>query len=85
MQYVQIVGLIAGVFTSVSSIPQLIKIIKEKKVEDLSVGMVIVLISGIAIWVYYGILRNDWPVILTNSFSFIINIILLILYKIYKK
>lgn len=85
MDHIQIVGLIAGVLTSVSSIPQLIKIIKKKEVEDLSVGMVLVLTCGIGVWIYYGILRKDWPVILTNSFSLLANITLLILYKIYKK
>ncbi|GAC1596160.1 MAG: lipid-A-disaccharide synthase N-terminal domain-containing protein [Ginsengibacter sp.] len=85
MTHVQLIGLAGGILTSFSSIPQLMKIIKEKEVEDISVGMVLVLITGISVWIYYGVLRNDWPVILTNSFSFIVNVLLLILYMKYKK
>lgn len=85
MDKTQIVGIIAGTLTSVASIPQLVKIIQKKKVEDISLGMVLFLILGISVWVYYGILRNDWPVIITNSFSLLVNITLLVLYKIFKK
>lgn len=85
MDKTQIVGIIAGTLTSVASIPQLVKIIQKKKVEDISLGMVLFLILGISVWVYYGILRNDWPVIITNSFSLLVNITLLILYKVFKK
>ena len=85
MDKTQVVGIIAGTLTSIASIPQLVKIIQKKKVEDISLGMVLFLILGISVWVYYGILRNDWPVIITNSFSLLVNITLLILYKVFKK
>ena len=85
MDKTQVVGIIAGTLTSIASIPQLVKIIQKKKVEDISLGMVLFLIMGISVWVYYGILRSDWPVIITNSFSLLVNITLLILYKIFKK
>ena len=85
MDKIQIIGIVAGLLTSVSSIPQLIKIFKEKEVEDLSIGMIIFLICGIATWTYYGILRKDWPIIVTNIFSLMVNITLLVLYKVYKK
>ena len=85
MNKVQLIGLFAGVLTSISAIPQVIKIIKDKKVEDISIGMFLTLVCGIGIWVYYGILRDDWPVIITNAFSLLINLTILILYKKYKK
>ncbi|HEX8357087.1 MAG TPA: PQ-loop domain-containing transporter, partial [Segetibacter sp.] len=46
MNYTQIIGIVAGIFTSASLLPQLIKIIKEKKVEDLSMGMFVALMIG---------------------------------------
>ncbi len=78
-EYVQYIGMGAGVLTSVSMLPQLIKTFKEKKAEDLSLVMILVLMSGIGCWIYYGILRKDAPIIYTNSFSFLLNSILLIL------
>ena len=71
---VQALGLIAGFFTSVSMLPQLIKIFKEKKAGDVSFFMLIVLITGVSLWIYYGFLKNDKPIIITNSLSVVINI-----------
>ena len=85
MDKIQIAGIVAGILTSVSSIPQLVKIFKEKEVEDLSIGMILFLICGIGTWIYYGILRNDWPIIITNLFSLLVNLTFLIFYKFYKK
>jgi MtN3 and saliva related transmembrane protein len=69
----QIVGISAGVLTSSSLVPQLIKMIKNKEAEDVSAIMLIVLILGIALWIVYGIMKSDLPIIVTNSFSFLIN------------
>ena len=59
-------------------LPQLIKILKEKKAEDVSIVMLLVLIAGLALWVVYGFMREDWPLIITNSFSVLLNIVVLI-------
>lgn len=80
-----ILGIIAGVFTSVSMIPQLIKVIKEKNADELSWIMLLVLISGLSLWVWYGFIKDELPIILSNSFAVIVNITLLICYMIYKK
>lgn len=85
MDLPEIVGIVAGVFTAVSLLPQLIKILKEKKVEDLSTGMFVTLVIGLSLWVVYGIMRKDWPIIVTNGFSVIINLIILALNKKYSK
>ncbi len=85
MQIEQVVGIAAGVLTSTSMIPQLVKLVKEKKADAISPIMLIVLISGLFLWAYYGILREDWPIIITNVFALIINAALLILRQVYKK
>lgn len=78
MDIVQWVGIGAGVLTAFSMLPQLIKIIKEKKAEEISIVMVIVLIAGLSLWIAYGVLKEDWPLIITNSFSVLVNILLLV-------
>lgn len=80
-----ILGIIAGILTSVSMIPQLVKVLKEKNAEDLSWTMILVLISGLSLWVWYGFLKNELPIILSNAFAVIVNIILLTCCIIYKK
>lgn len=73
----QLIGIIAGICTGVSLLPQLIKIIKDKKADDISYFMLFILLAGLAGWVWYGILKEDYPIIITNSFSFIVNIIII--------
>ncbi len=80
-----IVGSTAGILTSVSMIPQLIKVLREKNVEDLSAGMLIVLISGLSLWVWYGIMKGEWPIILSNAFAVLVNLWLGICLIYYRK
>lgn len=80
-----IIGIVAGIFTSISMIPQLIKVIKEKEVKNISWNMITVLLIGVILWVLYGILKLEWPIILSNAFSVLVNTTLLIYYLIYRK
>ena len=70
----QLIGIIAGICTGISLLPQLIKIIREKKADDISWVMLFILLVGLAGWVWYGILKEDYPIIITNSFSFLVNV-----------
>ncbi|HJY12927.1 MAG TPA: SemiSWEET transporter [Flavobacterium sp.] len=82
---VNILGIVAGVLTSVAMIPQLIKVIREKNVEDLSWVMIIVLITGLSLWVWYGIMRDELPIILSNAFAVLVNLTLLVCYILFRK
>ncbi len=75
----QLIGIAAGIFTSASMIPQLIKMIREKKAENISVIMLCILLAGIALWIAYGFIKQDIPIIATNCFSFLLNIFMIIL------
>jgi MtN3 and saliva related transmembrane protein len=79
MDWTQFVGLFAGICTATSLLPQLLKTVKQKKADDISMKMLLVLMTGVATWIVYGILRDDWPIILTNSFSLLLNICMLFL------
>ena len=70
----QIVGVAAGVLTGASMLPQVIKMVNEKKASQVSVVMITVLITGISLWIWYGLLKDDKPIIFTNAFSLSINI-----------
>jgi MtN3 and saliva related transmembrane protein len=85
MDTTQIIGLTAGILTASSLLPQLTKTIKEKEAEDISLLMLLVLLSGISLWIFYGIRRDDFPIIITNSFSLLLNVIMIFLRIKYKK
>jgi MtN3 and saliva related transmembrane protein len=71
-----IIGIGASVLTSTSLIPQLIKILKEKKSKDISVVMLAVLFAGLALWVWYGFLKDDLIIIISNGFALLINLLI---------
>lgn len=81
----EIIGLLAGVFTTTAVIPQIIKAWKTKKVADVSPLMFSVLIIGVGLWVVYGIIKNDLPIIATNGISLGLNLIMLYLMLRYNK
>ncbi|SKB37781.1 SemiSWEET family transporter [Daejeonella lutea] len=74
----QVVGIIAGILTAASLVPQFVKSIQEKKV-DVSPVMFLLLIGGNGLWIWYGIILDSMPIIITNSFGFIMDVIMLFL------
>lgn len=74
--------MLAGILTTSGIIPQIYKAHRTKKTNDVSKGMLYTLISGVLLWTIYGIIKNDIPIIATNSLSFILNgYMLFLLYK----
>lgn len=78
-------GIVAGILTSVSMIPQLIKVIREKDAKNLSRVMITILITGLSLWVWYGFLQDELPIILSNAFAVLVNLTLLICSFIFTK
>lgn len=77
MNLEEFIGIAAGVFTTIGVLPQIIKAIKSKKVEDVSPYMFVILCIGVGLWTVYGIMKIDWPIIITNGISFLLNGIML--------
>ena len=78
------IGLFAGICTAISLLPQLIKIIRDKKANAISYGMIGILMLGLITWIVYGIVRKDYPIILTNCLSLTLNILIFIFTVKYK-
>ncbi|HEY0067487.1 MAG TPA: SemiSWEET transporter [Flavisolibacter sp.] len=85
MNWTQVIGLTAGILTASSLLPQLIKTLKEKKAEDVSIGMLLVLQAGVIMWIVYGFKRDDLPIIVTNCFSLALNIAMTVVRMKYKR
>lgn len=85
MQLVTAIGISASIFSAICSIPQLLKIIKEKNAKSISINMLVILIIGLLLWTYYGILLKDIIIIISNAFSAAINMLILIFSFLYKK
>lgn len=77
VDWVMILGLVAGIFTTIAVLPQLLKAWRTKKVKDVSLGTYLVLIMGLALWIVYGIILKDFPIIATNGTALVLNGIML--------
>lgn len=69
VSFSSVVGLLAASLTSLSYIPQLHKAWPRGKTEDVSLKMLIVLCSGLALWIIYGLFQRDWVVAVANLFG----------------
>jgi len=74
-----IIGLVAAVFTTVSFVPQAVKIIKIKETRDISLMTYLLLEAGIFLWLIYGILIGNLPVILANGVTLVFTTIIVVM------
>ena len=81
---ITLLGLVAATLTTASFLPQAIKTIKTRHTKDLSLGMYVLLTTGASLWLIYGILIKDLPIILANGITLIFIITILILIIKYK-
>ncbi len=71
MNWITIMGFIAGMCTTSAFLPQVVKIFRTRKTEDISLFMYIILTAGILLWMIYGSLNGDIPLVLANGITFI--------------
>jgi len=77
MDYVEVIGLIAAAMGGVSLFPQVLKVLRTKSTKDISREMFLLLTCSIFLWLIYGILLNNIPIIIANFFGFIQALIIL--------
>ena len=82
--WVEILGLIAGAIIITASAPQLIKIIKTKKTRDISLLFITITLSGLFLWLIYGLLIDSLALIISNAITFSLWFIMLLLKLKYK-
>ncbi len=72
MDSTSLLGIAAGTLTTASFLPQVVKTYRSRHAKDISLFMFILLFVGIILWVAYGVIRGDMPVILANAVSFVL-------------
>lgn len=84
MNLTDIIGYLAAVFGTILMLPQVFKTIKTKRVDDISMTMLIVYIINCSLWEAYGLMIGAMPVILCNILAGGIGILQIILKQKYK-
>ncbi|MEH2372095.1 SemiSWEET transporter [Nostoc sp.] len=77
MDFITILGLAAATLTTISFLPQMFKTWQTKSAKDVSLVMLITFITGVFLWLIYGIYLQSLPIILANGVTFIFNLIIL--------
>ena len=75
---IEFFGYFAAILTTLAFLPQLIKTLKTKKAEDVSLITLIMFLTGVLSWIVYGYKISSTPILLANLITFILNLLILI-------
>ena len=75
---IDIFGYLAAILTTAAFLPQLIKPLKTKKAEDVSLTTLIMFIIGVLSWIIYGYKISSIPIVIANLITLILNLLILI-------
>jgi MtN3 and saliva related transmembrane protein len=69
---IKLIGFAAATCTTVAYAPQAIKVWKTRSTGDISLGMFLVMVLGLALWLIYGLLSGDAPLIASNAVTMLL-------------
>ena len=75
---IEIFGYVAAILTTAAFLPQLIKTLKTKKADDVSLITLIMFIIGVLCWIIYGYNISSIPILIANLITLILNLLILI-------
>ena len=75
---IEFFGYFAAILTTLAFLPQLIKTLKTKKAEDVSLITLIMFLTGVLSWIIYGYKIASTPILLANLITFVLNLLILI-------
>jgi len=64
-------GFLAAFCTTIAFIPQAVKVYKSKHTKDISMGMFSLLNIGLVLWLWYGLIIESYPIIISNAITII--------------
>ncbi|MFT7229117.1 MAG: MtN3 and saliva related transmembrane protein [Methylophilaceae bacterium] len=79
MIFVDYVGSIAATCTTLAFIPQAIHSYKTRDLSGVSLPMYSIFTAGVAMWLVYGLLKQDWPIIIANTITVALSAMMLVL------
>ena len=75
---IEIIGMSAAVLTTLAFVPQVLKVIKLKKTDGLSLNTYIIFTLGVGLWFVYGFFKNSLSMVLGNGITLILSMIILV-------
>lgn len=84
MEGTTVLGLIAATITTSSFLPQAIQTLRTKNTKDISLGMYSLLTTGVLLWLIYGVMTKDLPLLIANGITFLFSVLILVYKVVYK-
>ncbi len=84
MDYIEVLGLIAATLTTAAFVPQVYKTYLHKSTKDISLTMYSVLLTGVLLWVIYGLYIKSLPIVAANMITALLLILMLLMKIKYK-
>ena len=69
---IKLLGFAAATCTTLAYVPQFVKVWRTRSTEDISLGMFLVMVVGILLWLVYGLLSGDGPLIVANAVTIVL-------------
>ena len=73
MDGIEAVGMVAGLLTTIAFVPQVLKTWRTRSARDFSLPMLVLFTFGIALWLAYGLLLHQLPIILPNVVTLLLS------------
>ncbi|MEB3149441.1 MAG: SemiSWEET transporter [Sphaerospermopsis kisseleviana] len=77
MDFINTLGLAAGTLTTIAFLPQMFQTWKTKSAKDVSFVMLITFMTGLFLWLVYGMILGAVPIIMANGITLFFNFIIL--------
>jgi MtN3 and saliva related transmembrane protein len=79
MKMVVLLGYLAALASMASFVPQAWKIIRSRQTKGLSAGMYLLTVSAFGLWLVYGVLLKQWPLVVSNAVCFGLSAFILVM------
>lgn len=79
LTFTDLVGMVAGILSTLSFLPQAVKVWRTHSTKDLSLGMYVLYTSALLLWGLYAWLIQSWPLLLTEVFTLVLSLYILVM------
>jgi len=77
LNWIDYLGLFGAFLSSITFLPQVYKAWKTRSVGDLSIWMILILLANVSTWLIYGIVKNDFAIMIANSIILSLSLLML--------
>jgi MtN3 and saliva related transmembrane protein len=79
MGFIDAIGALGAVLTTVCWLPQAIRIVRERDTRAISLAATAGFTAGIVLWLVYGVALVDWPLIASSAITLALMLVILAL------